>query len=653
MLSLTTATATTATHSAASAQQRAAANPRLLLLGPPLFSRDGRRRHGAWGYAKLPAILTVLAADGREPVRREWLAALLWPERDPASLRRALFELRRELGESLLREPPLVASRLHLQLGHEVETDLDCLDAAWRTCDAAGGTGLDVGLATEAIALWRGELAAGLSLHDGDDFDLWLMQARARWTLRAVAVASALVEHHLERGDDAAAAAVARLAVDRAPHSDTSRADWWRCLVARGHRALAAADWQSQLKQHDHAGTLPTAALARSAATLGLETQFAASASAPRGAAAPPPGTEALVARLGELVRTSGPYEGADALLDEARARLRLWSVADMPREGLKLARLAFAVQMQAAPWHEPMRELTDLLEALLARDLTLADRLSLTWPLAIHHGWMGRGPRGEVLLRGVGHVMRSSEVPPGARVAFELAMGLCHSCSTGNPEVSLRAARRGLRFARENGVDGFEAMLRLVEANAAVNAGDPATAARALQRVVRIDEKLRPADLAHYHQANAYLRLRQGRAVEAITEAEHGMSLAARLPVPMQQMACTMAQIAGRAMLGQSDPSLQPDLRRCQDLAARIGADGYIMNLHFLSAATAQAAGEVTRASVALREALAIGRRCGVRHLRKLPRSLLALAFAAPVRAHLAVPTDAAYAAALATTLG
>jgi DNA-binding SARP family transcriptional activator len=630
------------------AEARAATRwPRLLLLGSPTLERGPRREHPGWSYAKLPALLAVLAADGRKPVRREWLAALLWPDRNTASLRRALFELRRELGETPQQPPMLVASRQHLQIAPQLATDLDVVEAAWLSTRAAGSAELDVARASEAMALWRGELACDIVLHDAGDFDLWLLQARSRWEQRCLAVALALVDHYLDHNDAVAAAAIARLAVERAPAAEAARLAWWRCLVAEGQAALAAADWRALLQRGLDGGTPPSDSLAQAADALGLG---AAQAPIPKAASPRPEGADAaaLVQRLAEILRRGAGFVDAGPLVDELQ---RSMAGRELTARDVTGARICFTVRLHAAPWRQPMDELTEQLERLLMQQLPLPDRLSLTWPLATFHGWMGRGLRGEVLLRGVAHAMQAGQAKPGARVAFELAMALCHSCSTGDPEVSLRAARRGLRLARDEQLAGYRAPLHLVEANAALNLGDAAAGSLALRRVVRNDEALRPVDLAHYHQIGAYLKLLQGRHAEALAEASIGAELAARVGLPMQSMSCQVAALAARAALGE-ESTLEADFASCMALTQRIGADGYLMNLHLLDAALHARRADFSSGAKALAAALEIARRCGVRRLRKLPTDLLQESLAVPLRAQLSSVADAGLAARLQAAL-
>ena len=78
--------------------------PRLLLLGPPLFERDGHSVELT--SHKAIALLGYLAVAGM-PVPRERLQALLWPESLPEAaqknLRNHLWIVRQTLGDHVVR----------------------------------------------------------------------------------------------------------------------------------------------------------------------------------------------------------------------------------------------------------------------------------------------------------------------------------------------------------------------------------------------------------------------------------------------------------------------------------------------------------------------------------------------------------------------
>ena len=164
----------------------------LCLLGRPRLARDGVeltiKVRKAW------ALLLLLALHDSLP--RSRLVAWLWPQLDESTGRR---NLRRELArlgdvgaEGLVR-----SDQDFLHLNPAAQRDLTRFESAREAAR------LD-----EALALWQGTLADGLSLDDSAPFEEWLALERQRWHARwrdalegaAVAAATAgdaaLAERH-------------------------------------------------------------------------------------------------------------------------------------------------------------------------------------------------------------------------------------------------------------------------------------------------------------------------------------------------------------------------------------------------------------------------------------------------------------------------
>src|SRR5262245_34225333 len=141
---------------------------RLRLLGGfDLRSGDGRDLTPSG--RKVRALLACLALSRSTPWPREKLMALLWSDRGEeqarASLRQALADLRRALGEP----SPLRA-----------EHDAVALDPAAMIVDALEFERLaKVGRTDEAEALYRGPLLDGHGVRDGA-FEDWLRVERTR-----------------------------------------------------------------------------------------------------------------------------------------------------------------------------------------------------------------------------------------------------------------------------------------------------------------------------------------------------------------------------------------------------------------------------------------------------------------------------------------
>ena len=74
----------------------------------------------SFGYDKLRALLAYLALEAAQPVRREKLAGLLWPDQSEQSaqdsLRQALSRLRQTLGDRQSNLPVLLVERETVQL---------------------------------------------------------------------------------------------------------------------------------------------------------------------------------------------------------------------------------------------------------------------------------------------------------------------------------------------------------------------------------------------------------------------------------------------------------------------------------------------------------------------------------------------------------
>jgi DNA-binding SARP family transcriptional activator len=140
---------------------------RLTTLGALRLS-DAAGRDVAPGHRKLLALLAYVGRRAPRAVTREDLAALMWGERPEenarASLRQALFQLKRVLGDVLDVTPESVALRV----------DSLAVDAAAFEAEVAGGR------YREAALRWNGEFLAGSEDAGGEEFRVWLEGERAR-----------------------------------------------------------------------------------------------------------------------------------------------------------------------------------------------------------------------------------------------------------------------------------------------------------------------------------------------------------------------------------------------------------------------------------------------------------------------------------------
>jgi DNA-binding SARP family transcriptional activator len=169
---------------------------------------------------------------------------MFWPdsgdERARAALSRAIYFLRRELGEGII-----VARGDEITVGSE---------RLW--CDAAAFEQLfEQGKPREALELYRGDLLPGFFTADANGFEEWLERERARMRESASAAAWELTGAAEAKGNLALAAHWARRAVELAPFREAGIRRLLGLLDALGDRAGAvhayeefAAQLQAELE---------------------------------------------------------------------------------------------------------------------------------------------------------------------------------------------------------------------------------------------------------------------------------------------------------------------------------------------------------------------------------------------------------------------
>jgi DNA-binding SARP family transcriptional activator len=178
------------------------------------------------------ALLYRLAAQP-EPVFREQLAFLFWPDTPDSQARRNLSRLLTHLRRALPTPDLLLASRDRIGLDFEhVWSDF----IAFTRLSDRGDEIESLGLAAD---LYRGSFLAGFSLPCTPEFEAWLLQQQRDAERRYLDVLTALIEKHAARQEYDAAIAYARryLAADELAESVHGRLI--ALYVAAGDRAAA------------------------------------------------------------------------------------------------------------------------------------------------------------------------------------------------------------------------------------------------------------------------------------------------------------------------------------------------------------------------------------------------------------------------------
>jgi len=183
---------------------------RVYTLGSPSIEWDGRALDIPRRQAR--ALLYYLAAH-LQPVPREQLCFLFWPDTPESSARRNFSRLLTHLRRALPTPEALAASTDHVGL----DPGRAWSDAATfeRLCNAPGAPPRTEAL-QEAVDLYRGPFLAGFSLPGAPEFEEWVVQEQQSRERQYLEALTTLIETRTAGGEYAAAIeyALRYLAVD-------------------------------------------------------------------------------------------------------------------------------------------------------------------------------------------------------------------------------------------------------------------------------------------------------------------------------------------------------------------------------------------------------------------------------------------------------
>ena len=230
------------------------------LLGPVVVRLDGERSvGGAWKRARVRELLAAIALTGPRP--RDQLAEMLWPDQGEGVAGRNLRVNLTYLGDAVepQREKGALTALLCVQ-GHllglsatATRVDLVTFDrhrararAAEQNNDPAGA--LDA--LTDAVALWRGDVAADISAE-------WLEDIRRQRRAQFVVAAARAGELALSAGDAARALSFADLVIGIDSFHEQAGRLQAACLLASGNRTGAWESICACIARCDEMGIVP------------------------------------------------------------------------------------------------------------------------------------------------------------------------------------------------------------------------------------------------------------------------------------------------------------------------------------------------------------------------------------------------------------
>src|SRR5438876_7859379 len=185
---------------------------RLAVLGPPEVFHEGSRL--PFALRKAQALLLYLAVEGGMHPRGK-LAALLWPDSEPADARKTLRNAITLL-RSLLADAGTSAAHSHLLAEQDLlglnpqaplELDLEVVQQAWHQAQRLSTVPSEpqrAALVTQlqqALSLVRGPFLDGFWLREETGFDQWVEQHRQQWQVRLQLLCERLSAWQEESGE--------------------------------------------------------------------------------------------------------------------------------------------------------------------------------------------------------------------------------------------------------------------------------------------------------------------------------------------------------------------------------------------------------------------------------------------------------------------
>ena len=196
------------------------------------------------------ALLAYLALHADQPLRRDQLAAMFWPDQPQVSafsnLRSTLARLRKAIPDdsgALLITPQSIQFRRGT-----AHIDVLEFEALLSTCAIHPHTDLAscaecVDRLQRAAALYRGEFLRGLSLSQSQPFDEWLLYKREQLHRQALDVLHTLAHAHEARGDFEHMRQMAERQLALEPWREEAHLQMMRALLGKGDRAGALAQY--------------------------------------------------------------------------------------------------------------------------------------------------------------------------------------------------------------------------------------------------------------------------------------------------------------------------------------------------------------------------------------------------------------------------
>ena len=221
------------------------------LLGTFHITRDSIPI-SAFDTDKTRALLAYLVLELDIPHRRDALAALLWPESDQKaglnSLRNALANLRKTIGDREANPPYLLITRETIQFNQSCDYRLDVAEILHESFDhqqpADSYPQIVLQHRIDAVECYRGPFLEGFSIPDSAAFEEWASLWRERLNRRTMEGLRWLAEYYEQHGETGQALKLARRRVELDPWMEEGHCQVMRLLALSGQRQSALRQYQ-------------------------------------------------------------------------------------------------------------------------------------------------------------------------------------------------------------------------------------------------------------------------------------------------------------------------------------------------------------------------------------------------------------------------
>lgn len=198
---------------------------------------------------KVRALLAYLVVESGHPHKREILAGLLWPDTPDtaalASLRNALANLRRVIGDREANPPYLLITSDTLQFNRSSDYYLDAEDVLRMDpglCPPpSSGDLAGIMQKITTVGAYKGPFLAGLSVPDNVAFEEWVTLWREKLARIVLEELGWLADHFENSGEYAQALEYARRQVALEPWLEEAHRKVMRILALAGQRSAALA----------------------------------------------------------------------------------------------------------------------------------------------------------------------------------------------------------------------------------------------------------------------------------------------------------------------------------------------------------------------------------------------------------------------------